>query len=66
MFSLIVLCNFVYFQIACNIFRILLFNDNFDFDLEEDDFILEVFWLYLQVNVIYYDLYWLINVIIDV
>lgn len=57
MFSLIVLCNFVYFQIVCNIFRILLFNDNFDFDLEEDDFILEVFWLYLQVNVIYYDLY---------
>lgn len=58
--------NFLYFQIACNIFCILLFNDNFDFDLEEDDFILEVFWLYLQVNVIYYDLYWSINVIIDV
>eukprot|EP00105_Crassostrea_gigas_P036982 XP_019921130.1 PREDICTED: serine/threonine-protein phosphatase 2A 56 kDa regulatory subunit alpha isoform isoform X2 [Crassostrea gigas] len=49
MFSPIVLCNFVYFQIACNIFRTLPPNDNPDFDPEEDDPTLEASWPHLQI-----------------
>lgn len=64
MFSPIVLCNFVYFQIACNIFRTLPPNDNPDFDPEEDDPTLEASWPHLQVNVIHCDSYWPTNVVI--
>lgn len=49
--------NFLYFQIACNIFRTLPPNDNPDFDPEEDDPTLEASWPHLQVNVIHHDSY---------